>query len=116
MIALIMFVVALVLLLAGIPVAFAFGGVAMMFAFVIPDLGFEVFNILSFRIYGIMSNTTLMAVPLFIMMGLILEKSGMIKANIIATPPKANATGIPTKRSTSATTNITKAIIVTSIF
>ena len=76
-IALFMFVVALALLLVGIPVAFAFGGVAMIFAFVIPNLGFEVFNILPFRIYGIMSNTTLMAVPLFIMMGLILEKSGM---------------------------------------
>ena len=77
MIALVMFVIALLLLLLGIPVAFAFGGVAMMFAFFTPDVGFEVFNILPFRIYGIMSNTTLMAVPLFIMMGLILEKSGM---------------------------------------
>jgi len=77
MIALVMFVVALALLLFGIPVAFAFGGVSMMFAFVIPELGFEVFNILPFRIYGIMTNTTLMAVPLFIMMGLILERSGM---------------------------------------
>lgn len=77
MIALVMFVVALALLLFGIPVAFAFGGVAMMFAFVIPELGFAVFNILPFRIYGIMTNTTLMAVPLFIMMGLILERSGM---------------------------------------
>jgi len=72
-----MFGVALALLLIGVPVAFAFGGVAMIFAFLVPDLGFEVFNILPFRIYGIMSNTTLMAVPLFIMMGLILEKSGM---------------------------------------
>jgi len=77
MIALVMFGAALVLLLFGIPVAFAFGGVAMMFAFFIPHLGLDVFNILPFRIYGIMSNTTLMAVPLFIMMGLILEKSGM---------------------------------------
>ena len=84
MIALVMFVVALFLLLLGIPVAFAFGGVAMMFAFIIPDLGFEVFNILPFRIYGIMSNTTLMAVPLFIMMGLILEKSGMAEKLLIS--------------------------------
>jgi len=84
MIALVMFVVALFLLLLGIPVAFAFGGVAMMFAFVVPDVGFEVFNILPFRIYGIMSNTTLMAVPLFIMMGLILEKSGMAEKLLIS--------------------------------
>jgi len=84
MMALVMFGVALALLLFGIPVAFAFGGVAMMFAFFIPDLGIEVFNILPFRIYGIMSNTTLMAVPLFIMMGLILEKSGMAEKLLLS--------------------------------
>ena len=84
MIALIMFGAALALLLVGIPVAFAFGGVAMIFAFMVPDLGFEVFNILPFRIYGIMSNATLMAVPLFIMMGLILEKSGMAEKLLIS--------------------------------
>jgi len=84
MIALVMFVIALLLLLIGIPVAFAFGGVAMMFAFLIPEIGFEVFNILPFRIYGIMTNTTLMAVPLFIMMGLILEKSGMAEKLLIS--------------------------------
>jgi tripartite ATP-independent transporter DctM subunit len=84
MIALVMFGAALVLLLLGIPVAFAFGGVAMMFAFFIPSLGFDVFNILPFRIYGIMSNTTLMAVPLFIMMGLILEKSGMAEKLLLS--------------------------------
>ena len=84
MIALVMFGVALLLLLVGIPVAFAFGGVAMIFAFLIPDLGFDVFNVLPFRIFGIMSNTTLMAVPLFIAMGLILEKSGMAEKLLIS--------------------------------
>lgn len=84
MIALVMFVVALLLLLLGIPVAFAFGGVAMMFAFFIPDVGLDVFNILPFRIYGIMTNTTLMAVPLFIAMGLILEKSGMAEKLLLS--------------------------------
>ncbi len=84
MIALVMFMVALFLLLLGVPVAFSFGGVAMIFAFLIPELGFEVFNILPFRIYGIMSNTTLMAVPLFIMMGLILEKSGMAERLLLS--------------------------------
>jgi tripartite ATP-independent transporter DctM subunit len=56
----------------------------MIFAFMIPELGFDVFNILPFRIYGIMSNTTLMAVPLFIMMGLILEKSGMAERLLLS--------------------------------
>ena len=84
MIALVMFVVALLLLLLGIPVAFAFGGVAMMFGFFIPDVGLDVFNILPFRIYGIMSNTTLMAVPLFIAMGLVLEKSAMAEKLLLS--------------------------------
>lgn len=77
MIALAMFVLALLLLLAGIPVAFVFGGVALAFAFFVPGLGIDVFSLLPFRIYGIMGNTTLMAVPLFIAMGLVLEKSLM---------------------------------------
>jgi tripartite ATP-independent transporter DctM subunit len=77
MTALFMFIAALLMLLLGIPVAFVFGSVAIAFAFLIPEVGFEVFNVLPFRIYGIMSNTTLMAVPLFIAMGLILEKSQM---------------------------------------
>lgn len=77
MIALYMFVTALALLLLGIPVAFVFGAVAILFALLVPELGLEVFNILPFRIYGIMSNATLMAVPLFIAMGLIMEKSQM---------------------------------------
>lgn len=77
MIAMLMFIVVLLLLLVGIPVAFAFGTISILFAFFIPDLGLEVFSVLPFRIYGIMSNTTLMAVPLFIAMGLVLEKSQM---------------------------------------
>ena len=79
-----MFLIALAVLLFGVPVAFAFGGVAMAFAFLIPELGFEVFEVLPFRIYGIMNNSTLMAVPLFIMMGLILEKSGMAEKLLIS--------------------------------
>ena len=83
MIALFMFLVALLLLLVGVPVAFAFGGVAIIFALVLPELGLGVFDALPFRIYGIMTNTTLMAVPLFILMGLILEKSGMAEKLLI---------------------------------
>ncbi len=77
MIALLMFLAALALLLIGIPVAFVFGAVAIAFAFFVPGIGFDVFNVLPFRIYGIMGNATLMAVPLFIAMGLIMEKSQM---------------------------------------
>ena len=84
MIALAMFVTALFLLLVGIPVAFVFGSVALMFAIFIPDIGLEVFNLLPFRVFGIMSNATLMAVPLFIAMGLILEKSQMAEKLLIS--------------------------------
>ncbi len=84
MIALAMFVTALFLLLVGIPVAFVFGSVALMFAIFIPDIGLDVFNLLPFRVFGIMSNATLMAVPLFIAMGLVLEKSQMAEKLLIS--------------------------------
>ncbi|MDD3060026.1 MAG: TRAP transporter large permease subunit [Sulfurimonas sp.] len=84
MIAMFMFIVVLALLLVGIPVAFVFGAVSIAFAFFIPEIGFDVFDILPFRIYGIMSNTTLMAVPLFITMGLILEKSQMAERLLLS--------------------------------
>ncbi|QOY53710.1 TRAP transporter large permease subunit [Candidatus Sulfurimonas marisnigri] len=84
MIALFMFVVVLALLMVGIPVAFVFGTVAIAFAFLIPELGFDVFSVLPFRIYGIMSNTTLMAVPMFITMGLVLEKSKMAEKLLVS--------------------------------
>ncbi len=77
MIALIMFILALALLLIGIPVAFVFGAVALGFALVVPELGLEVFALMPHRIYGIMNNSTLMAVPLFIAMGMVLERSKM---------------------------------------
>lgn len=84
MIAIAMFVLALALLLLGIPVAFVFGGVALLFALLIPELGLEVFNLLPFRIFGIMSNSTLMAVPLFIAMGLVMEKSQMAEQLLLS--------------------------------
>ncbi|MCF6201236.1 MAG: TRAP transporter large permease subunit [Hydrogenimonas sp.] len=78
MIGMLMFLAALVFLLLGVPVAFAFGGVAILFSLLFPwDVGLQVFELLPFRIYGIMQNFTLMAVPLFIFMGLVLEKSKM---------------------------------------
>ena len=84
MIAMLMFVVVLALLMLGIPVAFVFGSAAIAFAFLVPEVGFDVFSVLPFRIYGIMSNSTLMAVPLFIAMGLVLEKSLMAEKLLIA--------------------------------
>ena len=84
MIALSMFIVVLSLLMLGIPVAFVFGSVSLFFAFFVPNLEFGVFDVLPYRIFGIMSNTTLMAVPLFIMMGLVLERSKMAERLLVS--------------------------------
>jgi tripartite ATP-independent transporter DctM subunit len=72
-----MFFTALGLLLTGIPVAFVFGTTSIIFTAISLDFGFEIFNFLPFRIYGIMQNFTLISIPLFIFMGIILEKSGL---------------------------------------
>ena len=73
--ALVMFAVLFVLLLAGFPVAFTLGAVALAFGSTF--LGLDFFDLLPLRIWGIMTNFTLLAVPLFIFMGVILEKSGL---------------------------------------
>jgi tripartite ATP-independent transporter DctM subunit len=70
-----MFGLTLLLLLSGFQVAFVFAGVALFFALISDELGLNVLEMLPYRVYGIMGNVTLMSVPLFIMMGLILEKS-----------------------------------------
>jgi len=72
---LIMFAVVFALLLAGYPVAFTIGGVAMFFGLLNFGTGF--FGLLPLRIWGTMTNFTLLAVPLFIYMGVMLEKSGL---------------------------------------
>nr|WP_275855074.1 TRAP transporter large permease subunit [Sulfurimonas sp. MAG313] len=71
-------------LMIGFEVAFVFGSVAIFFALISPELGLDVFHFLPFRIYGIMSNFTLMAVPLFIFMGLVLEKSKMAEDLLVS--------------------------------
>jgi tripartite ATP-independent transporter DctM subunit len=86
-----MFFAALVLLVVGYPVAFTFGAVALFFGVIAafvelsPNLDFvlvaeeffSMFSMMPFRIYSIMNNTILMAVPLFILMGIILQKSAL---------------------------------------
>jgi len=73
-----MFVAVLVMIFTGYPVAFALGGTALIFAFI--GSAFGAFDIpllfaLPERTFGTMSNFTLLAVPFFIFMGTILEKS-----------------------------------------
>jgi len=73
MIGIVMFFAALLLLLLGFPVAFTFGGVALIFG--VFAEGWDLFAFMPFRIYNIMQNVVLMAVPLFIFMGIILQKT-----------------------------------------
>ncbi len=72
--ALILFVLIFILILTGIPVAFVLGGLSAIFGIVfLPDF----FSLLPLRIMGTMQNVVLLAVPLFVFMGLMLEKSGL---------------------------------------
>src|SRR5690554_6540948 len=73
MIGITMFFVALGMLLIGFPVAFIFGGVALWFG--VYAEGPDMFGFMPFRIQSIMENTTMMAVPLFIFMGIVLQKT-----------------------------------------
>ena len=73
MIGIIMFGVALVLLLTGFPVAFVFAGVALIFG--VFAEGFELFAFMPYRIMSIMENSIMMAVPMFIFMGNVLQKT-----------------------------------------
>lgn len=73
MIGIVMFVVALVMLMFGFPVAFTFGGVALIFGLIAE--GPDMFAFMPFRIQSIMENVTMMAVPLFIFMGIVLQKT-----------------------------------------
>ncbi|ABC27327.1 TRAP-type mannitol/chloroaromatic compound transport system, large permease component [Hahella chejuensis KCTC 2396] len=73
MIGIIMFAVALLMLMFGFPVAFTFGGVALVFGLIAQ--GPELFAFMPYRIQSIMENTVMMAIPMFIFMGLVLQKT-----------------------------------------
>ncbi|MFW2366008.1 MAG: TRAP transporter large permease, partial [Desulforhopalus sp.] len=61
----------------GFPVTLTMMGVSFLFGLIGLDASF--FNLMPLRMWGIMTNTMLMAVPLFIFMGFVLEKSGLAK-------------------------------------
>lgn len=75
---LIMFAVVCIVLLAGYPVAFSLAGTALLFASAGALWGhfdLSLMSALPSRLFGIVTNQTLMAVPLFVFMGVMLEKS-----------------------------------------
>ncbi len=71
----ILFGLVFLLILFGYPVAFTLGGLSVIAGLIYFDTNF--FYLLSLRIFGTMSNFVLMAVPLFVFMGIMLEKSGL---------------------------------------
>ncbi len=85
----VMFFAALLMLGIGYPVAFTFGSISIFFGIiaaiihVAPDISYaaisgefmRMFNMMPFRVYSIMNNTLLIAIPLFIFMGIILQRS-----------------------------------------
>ncbi len=73
-----MFVGVFIVIFIGYPVAFALGGTALLFAAMGVQLGYFDWHLLYAmpeRVFGIMSNSVLLAVPFFIFMGIVLEKA-----------------------------------------
>src|SRR3954463_7390475 len=76
----IMFAALVVFLLLGYPAAFSLGAVGLLFAIAGIQLGEfrpDFLQALPERVYGVMNNDTLLAIPFFTFMGLVLERSGM---------------------------------------
>lgn len=72
---LLLFILIFLLILWGFPVAFTMAGISLLFGLIFLDT--EIFYLMPSRIMGIINNHVLIAVPLFIFMGLMLEKSGV---------------------------------------
>lgn len=70
-----MFLALTILLMAGFPVAFTLLGTSLFFGLI--GFGWSFFDLLPLRIWGRMTNVTLIAVPLFVFMGVMLERSGL---------------------------------------
>ena len=75
-----MFVGLFCFLLTGIPVAFGLAATGLLFGFIGMEAGLfplNLFQALPLRVFGIMQNDTLLAIPFFTLMGIVLERSGM---------------------------------------
>jgi len=70
-----------ILMLFGYPVALTLGGISVLVGIFVFD--FEFFYLLALRVYGTMQNFVLLAVPLFIFMGIMLEKSGIAERLLV---------------------------------
>ena len=78
MLAILLFVIVILALMLGYPVAFTLSGVSILFALICSltnNFDLSIFYALPSRIFGIITNETLVAIPMFIFMGIMLEKS-----------------------------------------
>jgi TRAP-type mannitol/chloroaromatic compound transport system permease large subunit len=94
----IMFASLVIVLLLGYPAAFSLGAVGLIFALVGIQLGEFRPDFLQAhpeRVYGVMNNDTLLAIPFFTFMGLVLERSGMAE-DLLDTIP--GAVSAPSRR------------------
>ena len=73
LLAILMLVSFFVLLMAGIPVALTLATSGLVFGFL--GFGTLLFNLLPHRLFGVVTNSTLLAIPLFVFMGMMLERS-----------------------------------------
>src|SRR5215470_287225 len=92
-----MFAALVVFLLFGYPVAFSLAANGLFFGIVAIDLGLlrpELLQALPERVFGIMRNDTLLAIPFFTFMGLILERSGLAYAVVFVGALLAATTGV----------------------
>ena len=75
---LLMFATLMVAVLSGFPVAFSIAGTAIIFAFLgwyLGAMNISLLGAMSQRIFGLLTNGVLIAIPLFVLMGAVLEKS-----------------------------------------
>lgn len=89
-----MFITFILLLLSGFPIAYVLVGTSILFAFIgwfsdmyfgtITGLGYNSLGMMVNRIYAIMSNWVLVAIPMFVFMGLMLDQSGIAEKMMIA--------------------------------
>ncbi len=70
-----LFLIALLFLFFGYSVAFTFAGVSVIVG--VLALGMDLFAFMPYRIMSVMENTTLMAIPMFVFMGIVLQKTGL---------------------------------------
>lgn len=69
-------------LLTGYPMAFTFIFIALLFGYI--GMGHRVVNLMQFQFFSLMRNTTMAAIPLFLFMGFVLERSGLMERMFLA--------------------------------